>query len=211
MNYSALPPSPFLYPILDYSFSTNLFVDAQDLIRAGARILQVRVKNETKRRIYEITSEIAALCAESNVSCILNDCVDIALITGVTGVHLGQMDFPVNEARNLLQRKVIGFSTHSREQFAAAGDQPVDYVAIGPVFQTKSKINAGKPLGLSVLRSIVREKKKPVVAIGGIGNDHIAHLIDSGIDGIALISALYRDGRLYENACRMMEKIREKV
>jgi len=205
---SSLPRSPFLYPILDAEHSTNLLVDAQDVIRAGAKILQIRAKKEGKRRLYGITQEITALCGEERVCCIVNDCVDIALITDASGVHLGQLDFPVTEARSLLPGKIIGVSTHNSDQFAEAGRQPVDYIAIGPVFQTTTKTNADPALGLSAVLSILKKKTKPVVAIGGIRREHIAQLLAAGVDGIALISEVYRSGAVYENVSRMMEKIR---
>jgi thiamine-phosphate pyrophosphorylase len=206
-----LPASPFLYPILDATFSTNLFVDAQAVIRAGAKILQIRAKNVTKRKICEIVTKIALLCEESDVCCLINDCVDIALVTRVSGVHLGQLDFPVPEARALLHGKIIGYSTHNAEQFAAAKNQPVDYIAIGPVFATTTKAYPDPVLGLPEVRAIVKQKTKPVVAIGGIDHDQIPQLIDSGIDGIAVISALYRDGGVYENASKIMERVLAKI
>ena len=205
-----LPPPPFFYPILDFGYSTNLLADAEAVILAGAKILQVRAKNETKKAIYEITREIAALCQENKVCCIVNDYVDIALVAEVTGVHLGQLDFPAVEARSLLPEKIIGLSSHNREQFLAANQEPADYVAIGPVFQTQTKMHADPALGLTLIASFLQQKKKPVVAIGGIRRDHLAQLIRLNVDGIAVISELYRDGNVYENACRMIEVIQSR-
>ena len=181
------------------------------MVRAGVKILQIRVKNQSKKRIYEITREIVSFCAQNGVCCIVNDYVDIALTTAASGVHLGQTDFPLSEARALLPGRVIGFSTHDGEQFAAAKTRPVDYIAIGPVFQTASKINAAEPLGLPIVRKIVKGKTQPIVAIGGIDQQHIAQLIDAGVDGIAMISSLYRDGTVYDNTCRLMGIVRAKV
>jgi len=202
-----LPLSPFFYPILDAGLSTDLAGDARDVIRAGARILQVRAKKQTKKWIYEKMQEIIPLCNESNACCLIDDCVDIALVTDGAGVHLGQLDFPVREARALLGSKVIGFSTHNMDQFLAAGDLPADYVTIGPVFPTGTKENADPALGIQEVAKIVRNKTKPVVAIGGILPEQIPSLIQCGVDGIAVISALYRNGNLYDNARRMLEKI----
>jgi thiamine-phosphate pyrophosphorylase len=204
-----LPTSPFLYPILDSGYSTNLLADAEAVIRAGIKIFQVRAKNETRRSIYEITREIAALCNERKVCCIVNDCVDIALVTLVSGVHLGQLDFSANEARGLLQEKIIGLSTHNPAQFLSANNEPVDYIAIGPVFQTRTKVNPDPALGLEVIAALVRQKKKPVVVIGGIVRDQFAQLIRLNVDGIAVISDLYRAGSVYENASRMMEEFQK--
>jgi thiamine-phosphate pyrophosphorylase len=204
----SLPRSPFLYPILDSGFSANLLVDAEALIRAGVKILQIRAKNETKKTIYNVTRQIAALCQEKKVCCIVNDCVDIALITQVSGVHLGQLDFPVSEARALLPEKIIGLSTHNQQQFLAANHESVDYIAIGPVFETRTKVNPDPVLGLTGTAALVQQKTKPVIAIGGIGRDQFKQLLRLNIDGIAVISELYRDGNVYENASRLMDMIR---
>ena len=205
MKPETLPQSPFLYPILDAQFSTNIVEDAHEVVRAGAKILQIRAKNQTKRWMYDVVREIIPL----NVACIVNDCVDIALITDVAGVHLGQTDFPVKEARALLPDKIIGFSTHNAQQFGTPSD--ADYVAIGPVFSTISKENADPALGVSSVCRIIANKIKPVVAIGGIQLENIEPLLKCGVDGIAVISALYKGGTVYDNACRFLEKIHAKV
>jgi thiamine-phosphate pyrophosphorylase len=207
VKHEALPPSPFLYPILDAGFSANLLIDARDVVRAGAEILQIRVKNQSKKWVHETIQRIL----EFDVCCIVNDMVDIALTTDVAGVHLGQTDFPVTDARTLLPSKIIGFSSHNVEQFEIAQQLPVNYVAIGPVFGTTSKENPDPPLGTLAVEKIIRNKTKPVVAIGGIVAEHIPALIRTGIDGIAVISALYQEGTIYENASRLMERIHAEV
>jgi thiamine-phosphate pyrophosphorylase len=204
-----LPHSPFLYPILDADFSTNLLEDAREIIRAGAKIVQIRAKNQTKKWLYDRIQRIVPICEEGNVCCLVNDCVDIALVSDVAGVHLGQTDFPVPEARELMGSKIIGFSTHTFRQFSGAGSLPADYIAVGPVFPTRSKANADPALGLPEVERIVQNKRKPVVAIGGILPEHVLPLIRCGVDGIAVISALYQDGKIYDNACRLQEKIRD--
>ncbi|MCI0414822.1 thiamine phosphate synthase, partial [bacterium] len=120
-----LPRAPFLYPILDTDFSEDPLQDARKIIRAGAKILQLRAKNLPKRAIYELVVDLASLCKENQVSCLVNDWVDIALITETSGVHLGQEDFPVEQARTLLERKILGLSTHNAAQFDVANRLPI--------------------------------------------------------------------------------------
>lgn len=202
-----LPASPFLYPILDTQFSSDPVRDAQDLIRAGVSILQLRAKMETRRKIYELTTELSYLCAERNVCLIVNDCVDVVLVTDGTGVHLGQEDFPVDEARKLLPDRIIGLSTHNDRQFRLANQKPINYIAIGPVYESKTKRSINPYLGLSQIIPLLTQKSKPVVAIGGIQRAHIRELLSAGIDGIAMISELYRYGSIYDSTRRILDEM----
>ena len=170
-----LPLSPFFYPILDAGLSTDLAGDARDVIRAGARILQVRAKKQTKKWIYEKMQEIIPLCNESNACCLIDDCVDIALVTDGAGVHLGQLDFPVREARALLGSKVIGFSTHNMDQFLAAGDLPADYVTIGPVSQQAPRRMQIRRSGSRRLRKLSGTKPNPLLPSAAFFRNRFRH------------------------------------
>jgi thiamine-phosphate pyrophosphorylase len=202
-----LPKSPFLYPILDTEFTNDITGDAQKLIRAGVKLLQLRAKNQTKRQIYELAIRLNGICSDQNVSLVINDHVDVALVIDSSGVHLGQDDFPVQEARELLGNRLIGYSTHTLEQFRLAQKSPVDYIAIGPVYDTTTKQTSNTVLGIAAVDSWLQNKTKPVVAIGGIQLQHIRELLTAGADGIAMISALYRTGDIYEMAVRCMDEI----
>ena len=202
-----LPPSPFLYPILDTEFSPDPIRDAKKLIRAGVKILQVRAKNQLKRTLYRHAVEMASLCIEKEVCFIVNDEVDIVMVTDASGVHLGQEDFPLEPARGLLGMRIIGVSTHNPEQFFVAQNSPIDYIAIGPVYSTTTKRTSNPVLGIKNITPLLEQKSKPVVAIGGIRTHNLRELVSAGFDGIALISELYRNGDLYDNACRLIEEI----
>jgi thiamine-phosphate pyrophosphorylase len=201
----SLPESPFLYPIIDTSFSQHPLRDAEALIKAGVSILQFRAKAETRRTVFDITNELAQLCSEKNVLLILNDFVDVSLITDVAGVHLGQDDFPVEDARSLLPQHLIGLSTHNADQFQLANHLPVDYIAIGPVYETSTKRSINPHLGLAEIIPLLESKAKRLVAIGGIRLENIQDLVSTGIDGIALISELYRHGPVYDTARRLID------
>jgi thiamine-phosphate pyrophosphorylase len=204
-----LPKSPFLYPILDTEISSDVIGDAQKLIKAGIKILQLRAKIQSKRQIYDLSMELADLCREQDVRFLINDFVDVALVIKGSGVHLGQEDFPAPEARTLLGNRLIGCSTHTLEQFNVAQKSPADYIAIGPVYKTTTKRASNPVLGIATVDSWLRNKTKPVVAIGGIQPENFGELLKAGVDGIAMISALYRAGDIYEMAVRCTEEIRK--
>lgn len=122
----------------------------------------------------------------------INDRVDIALMIGAAGVHLGQEDLPPQAARKLLgPNAIIGFSTHTLEQAVEAAKMPVDYIAFGPIFPTSTKENPDPTVGLERLREIREATGKiPLVAIGGITRENAASVFEAGADSIALISDL---------------------
>jgi thiamine-phosphate pyrophosphorylase len=203
-----LPTSPFLYPILDTQFSTDVTGDAQKLIKAGVKILQLRAKAQTKRETYDVAILLTNLCLDAGVTLIINDHVDVALVTDASGVHLGQNDFPIQQARELLSKRIIGISTHTVEQYNVAQQSPVDYIAIGPLYRTTTKRTSDPALGIASVTSWLRKKSKPVVAIGGIRLENVGELLEAGVDGIAMISELYKTGNLYETALRCQDQIR---
>jgi thiamine-phosphate pyrophosphorylase len=201
-----LPKAPFLYPILDTDFSDNPLRDARKIIRAGAEILQLRAKNLHKRAIYELAIPLASICNENQVCFLINDWVDIALVTA-SGVHLGQEDFHVEQAGPLLEGKIVGLSTHNLAQFQVANRLPIDYIAVGPVFETKTKLSSNRAMGISGISPLIQAKFRPVVAIGGIRQENFPELLAAGVDGIALVSELHRHGDLYDTVRRLLESL----
>jgi len=142
------------------------------------------------------------------VGLIVNDRADVALLSGASGVHVGQTDISVAAVRRVVGNEaIVGLSTHSLEQAKEAEAKAVDYVAIGPVFATKTKSDpayAG-PLGVSAVREVRLAVQKPLVAIGGITIERARELIDLGVDGVAVISGLReRDRSLEEQARRWL-------
>ena len=201
-----LPAAPFLYPILDAAFGRDLADDARQVIRAGAEILQIRAKNTGKAILFDLLQELTAMAAQ-HTRIVINDYVDLAIVSNVDGVHLGQTDFPVKDARALLGDKLIGISTHNAAEFAAAACLPVDYIAVGPVFGSFTKPHAGAPLGTRFVSAIRSNSRLPLVCIGGIRRDNLADLIAAGADGIALISELYRGTSIYDTVSGLLEEI----
>ena len=123
--------------------------------------------------------------------------MDIAIAVGADGVHLGQTDVPPEKVRTLLgEKRIIGFSTHTLKQALEADSMPVDYVAIGPVFQTASKENPDEIVGLEIVSEVRRNIAKPLVAIGGITMQSARAVIDAGADSVAVISDLLSTPRI---------------
>jgi thiamine-phosphate pyrophosphorylase len=199
--------TPFLYPILDDTRSVDLKRDALEIIRSGAKIFQIRAKKLNNREVFELVQSILPYCIEPGVSLIVNDRVDVCLVSNASGVHLGQDDFPVAEARKLLPDAIIGLSTHNLDQVRAANDLPVDYISIGPVFPTTSKINPDPTVGISLLQQARSITNKPIVCIGGIQAANILDLINEGANGIAVIGEIYNDNDIFNTTKRLLELI----
>ncbi|KAF0145859.1 MAG: thiamine-phosphate pyrophosphorylase [Nitrospirae bacterium] len=168
------------------------------VLRAGIKWIQYREKNKPRRDIYNEAALLRKLTAEFKASFIVNDHADIALAVNAEGVHLGQEDLPLKEARKILGKtKIIGISTHSIEQAIEAEAGGADYVGFGPVFHTKTK-DAGKPEGIQMLKEVKKHVKIPVIAIGGITSENLQSVLDSGADAVAVASAILR-GNISDN------------
>ena len=184
---------PKLYPITDVRLSGLSHAEqVTRLCAGGATLVQLREKHLSPREFYLEAQEALRVARERGIRLIINDRADIALALQADGVHLGQDDLAPEAARRLLgEEAIIGFSTHSLEQAREAARLPVDYIAIGPVFDTASKENPDPVVGLDGL-SRVRQATGaiPLVAIGGITSENALAVLDTGADAVALISAL---------------------
>ncbi len=183
---------PRLYVILDASLITSSERDrALGLAEAGVRLLQYRNKSASSRQYLENSRELAETLRPHGVLFIVNDRADVAFLAGANGVHIGQDDLEVEQARRVLGGdKLVGVSTHNLEQFERAAKSSADYVAVGPVFSTYSKANPDPVVGLDFLRKVRALTDKPIVAIGGITLDRVAAAIEAGADSVAVISGI---------------------
>ena len=162
------------------------------VIRGGARIVQLRDKVLPKKELLPIAIELKELCAGHNVLFIINDHLDIALASDADGLHLGQNDLPIKVARRLLPiDKVLGCSTNTLEQALTAEAEGADYIGVGSIYPTSSKETA-IVIGPERLRQVRQAVSLPIVAIGGINKDNAAEAISAGADSIAVISAILR-------------------
>jgi thiamine-phosphate pyrophosphorylase len=185
---------PALYAILDATpslppESTLSFAEA--LASAGVELIQLRAKNLSARRFYELSAALVSRLAQDPVRVIVNDRPDIAALAGAHGVHVGQEDLPVADARKICPPpQWVGVSTHNLEQLRAADLTSADYIAVGPVFPTVTKENPDPVVGLEFLRAARQITWKPLVAIGGITVQSASEVFSAGADAVAVISDL---------------------
>jgi thiamine-phosphate pyrophosphorylase len=177
------------------------------VMNAGVKWIQYRDKERSRREIYEEAVRLRSMIKQSDGIFIVNDHTDIALAVDTDGVHLGQDDLPLKEARKIMgEGKIIGISTHNLEQAETAERDGADYIGFGPVFHTKTKA-AGSPKGIDMLREIRKHVHLPVVAIGGINLENVQSVLEAGADAIAVASAIL-SGNIGENALKFMNAIK---
>lgn len=184
-----------LYGILDTSLvpPERAAEVAGQLLESGITVLQLRAKGLGSGEFLRLARRLRELASAQGVLFIVNDRVDIALASEADGVHLGQDDIPVEEARSLLGRdKIIGFSTHNPAQAREARATTADYISFGPIFATTTKKNADPPLGLKALKEARGELKRPLVAIGGINEETLPHVLACGVQSVAIISCILK-------------------
>jgi thiamine-phosphate pyrophosphorylase len=181
---------PRLYVILDAGLVRGSAEEiAGQLMGAGVRLLQYRAKTVAAREVLETATRLAALARREAATFFVNDRPDLAYLAGADGVHVGQNDLEVEQARRIIGAdRRVGVSTHNREQFERAVATSADYVAIGPIFRTTSKANPDPVVGTELIRQLRPLTKKPIVAIGGIGLEQAADVIQAGADSVAVIS-----------------------
>ncbi|MEO7659169.1 MAG: thiamine phosphate synthase [Pyrinomonadaceae bacterium] len=187
---------PKIYPITDAGISGMSHAEQiERLSEGGATLIQFREKFATSRDTFDAAVLADETARKYGVRLIINDRVDIALALNSQGVHLGQDDLPPAAARRLLgEAAVIGLSTHSATQVLAALSQPIDYIAIGPIFPTATKQNPDAVVGLDELRHIRKIAGDfPLVAIGGINSGNLSSVFEAGADSAALIGAILSD------------------
>ena len=185
---------PRVYPILDTASLEERGIPLQTaaaaFLEGGAGILQIRHKGHWSRDFFEAAKQVARLCREEGARFIVTDRADFAMLLEA-GLHLGQDDLSPRDARKLMGAEAeIGFSSHNVNQLSAAGGEPVDYVALGPVFLTASKRNPGPAVGVEEVRRCRALLDKPLVAIGGITRKNVLEVLNAGADAVAVIGDL---------------------
>lgn len=186
-----------LYALIDSAVAGGrTLTELAQRVAGSATLVQLRDKHASTRTMVEEARVLSAILEPKGIPLLINDRVDVALAAEADGVHIGQDDMAVADARLLLGRAaIIGLSVKTVEQANAAPLDLLDYVAIGGVYGTTSKDNTAAPIGVDGLRSIVqairaREKDHPICAIAGINSANAADVIAAGADGVAVISAL---------------------
>src|SRR5260370_33225540 len=178
---------PRLYVILDAGMLTEpAGHTAQKLMDAGVKLLQYRAKNAAARELWNESRAIAEAAQRAKCIFVVNDRPDVAYLAGADGVHVGQDDLGVEQARKVVgPDRWVGVSTHSLEQFRKAAASSADYIAVGPIFHTSSKANPDPVVGTELLRRVRALTGKPIVAIGGITLERAADGLAAGAECVA--------------------------
>ena len=195
MPHWTIPP---LYAILDFDAVTGRGWDPADVcvawLSGGVRLIQLRAKHLASGQFLELADEVSALCRQSGAQLIINDRADIAAMAGAAGVHLGQDDLSPTDARLALgEAGVIGLSTHAQGQVESGAREPVQYLALGPIFATATKETGYDAIGLDPLRAaaeVTASSGIRLVAIGGLTLDRACDVRAAGADSVAVISDL---------------------
>lgn len=183
-----------LYAVTDRAWASDtdeLLRQVADAIDGGAGIVQLREKHLDHNAFLEEAKRFVALCREKGAISIINDDVDIALATGADGVHVGQEDLAAGRARQLLgPDRIVGVSAHNVSEALAAQAAGADYLGVGAAFVTGTKTDA-KPITQDTIRAVTAAVNIPAVAIGGITRENLLQLTGCGLQGVAVVSALF--------------------
>ena len=206
------PKDLLLYAVTDrHWLNGRTLVDVvKESLDGGVTMIQLREKSLDEGKFLEEAKELQALCRERHVPFIVNDNVDIAKAMDADGVHVGQDDMAALDARAKLgPDKLIGVSAHTVEEALLAEKQGADYLGVGAVFPTSSKSDVGE-MSYETLKAICKAVSIPVVAIGGIHKDNILQLRGTGVDGVALVSAIF-SAKDIEAECRELKALSEQI
>jgi thiamine-phosphate pyrophosphorylase len=179
--------------------------DVERAVQAGITAVQYREKEASTREMLNEATALRELC-RGKALFLVNDRVDVALAVDADGVHIGQDDMPYAAARRLLGRKkIIGVTVHTPAEARAAEQAGADYVGVSPIFATATKPDAGEPAGITLIKSVKKDLKVPVIAIGGITLLNAAAVVGAGADGLCAISAVVAQEDVTAAARRFQE------
>lgn len=201
-----------LYAVTDRTWTgkQTLYQQVEAAVKGGVTCVQLREKELDEAAFLQEAKEICALCRRYNVPFIVNDNVDIALACGADGVHVGQEDMAAGNVRCRAGKDIIlGVTVHTVEEARQAVRNGADYLGLGAVFPTSTKTDAEQMPG-DMLRAICASVELPIVAIGGINRDNLLKLSGSGVDGAALVSAIFSAEDI-EETCRELRALSEKM
>lgn len=196
-----------IYVILDEGISGRDHVAVtRAAIAGGARVVQLRDKKATFEEQIEIGRELRKITRLADVTLIVNDNPYLARELEADGVHIGQSDFPADIVREIVgPDKIVGLSTHTKQQAVTAQFMPVDYIGLGPVFETTTKKSEWAPVGTAMIRWVQKHVRLPIVAIGGITEERIVDVIAAGAQNAAIVGDLMRAPDIEAKTRRLVE------
>ncbi|MCD5398099.1 thiamine phosphate synthase [candidate division NPL-UPA2 bacterium] len=200
-----------LYIILDRELIGSQ--DPMEIIKAiaagGGTAIQWRDKKGNMREAVKVISQLKEDNSLKNMNIIINDRVDLTLVAGADGVHLGQDDLPLPRVRKLLGKGIIGASTHNKEEALQAEKEGADYISLGPIFSTQTKEDARPPLGVKRIEEVKKAIGIPLVAIGGINRTNIEEVIAAGADVVAVASAILKAKDMADATKELLKKFKK--
>lgn len=201
-----------LYAVTDRAWvgKQTLLEQVEDALKGGVTCVQLREKVLEKEKFLEEALEMKKLCTKYQIPFIINDNVEIALKCKADGIHVGQSDMEAGNVRKLAgEHMIIGVSVRTVEEAVAAEKVGADYLGVGAMFPTSTKLDAAD-VSYETLKEICSTVTIPVVAIGGINKNNIQELAGTGVDGIALVSAIFAVENI-EETCRELKSISKKM
>ena len=187
-------------------YGHGLITAVEKALKGGVKAVQLREKDLNMRELLKLAYKMRALTNEYNAKLFINDRFDIALAVGADGVHLMQNSIPVHAVRDTVKKKLmIGVSTHSLKEAKAAEKGGADFITLGPVYRTPSKLKYGDPVGLDTLRKVSGRVKIPVFALGGVKGDNISDVREAGAYGVAMISEIFGAADIKKKAREIVE------
>jgi thiamine-phosphate pyrophosphorylase len=203
-----------LYLITDRKLFTDtdsLFNAVEEALKGGVTAVQLREKDLEIRELLEMAYALRKLTERYSARLFINDRVDVALSVRADGVHLGQASIPAHAARKVAgDALIIGVSTHGTEAAVHAEDDGADFVTVGPVYETPSKMMYGNPLGTEIIKETKSRISIPLFAIGGIKLNNVDQVMRSGADGISLISGILASDEIQRDSELFMECLDDK-
>lgn len=188
----------------------NFFKIVQEAVEGGVDIVQLREKQCSFSEMCDIGRELLAFLSPRSVPLIINDRVDVAKEIKADGVHLGQTDLNVSHARKILgTHAIIGLSVETIPQAMAAQEMELDYIAVSPLFSTKTKTDCHSEWGLEKLKTLCEISSLPVIAIGGINEHNVSDVMACGVDGVAVVQAIFDSTSPETAAKRLLQKIKQ--
>lgn len=177
-------------------------------LEGGVRSVQLREKDLPIRELLALSQELRAITKEFNARLFINDRVDVAVAVNADGVHLGHQSMPVEAVRNIVGKDMlIGVSTHNLEEARAAEAGGADFITFGPIFETPSKAKLGVPVGIDAIKEVISGVNIPIFALGGINSGNMRQIMESGVAGVAMISAIMSAVDIKQAASRLVEAI----
>lgn len=198
-----------LYPVVSSEFCNgrNVCDMVADIAAGGAKIVQIREKNLSDAAVFELVRKCRAITAKYRMLLIVDDRLDIAMAAGADGVHLGQEDFPLAEAKKLAPEMLFGISTHNAGEIARAQADGCGYLNIGPMFQTATKSVACGALGLEEITKLKTAVSCPFSVMGGIKEHHLPQLAAGGFRHIAMVTEITQAANVTEKVKHLREII----